>query len=96
MADQAVACLQHFVDKYNLLYVYPVNGSQHVRSGGQMGGTVHDLVLFSLCLMQCVTHTRARTHAHASLTVPIRGLFLVDPDPAALSIAAQAWNGCVL
>lgn len=46
--------LQHFVDKYNLLYVYPVNGSQHVRSGGQMGGTVHDLVLFSLCLMQCV------------------------------------------
>jgi hypothetical protein len=47
--------LQHFVDKYNLLYVYPVNGSQHVRSGGQMGGTVHDLVLFSLCLMQYVT-----------------------------------------
>ena len=44
--------LQHFVDKYNLLYVYPVNGSQHVRSGGQMGGTVHDLVLFSLCFMQ--------------------------------------------
>lgn len=43
---------KHFVDKYNLLYVYPVNGSQHVRSGGQMGGTVHDLVLFSLCLMQ--------------------------------------------
>lgn len=43
---------KHFVDKYNLLYVYPVNCSDHVRSGGQMGGTVHDMVLFSLCLMQ--------------------------------------------
>ena len=43
---------KHFVDKYNLLYVYPVGHSDHVRSGGQMGGTVHDMVLFSLCLMQ--------------------------------------------
>ena len=44
---------QHFVDKYNLLYVYPVDArAGHVRSGGQMGGTVHDMVLFSLCFMQ--------------------------------------------
>jgi hypothetical protein len=44
---------QHFVDKYNLLYVYPVDAQAgHVRSGGQMGGTVHDMVLFSLCFMQ--------------------------------------------
>jgi|EP01046_Picozoa_sp_COSAG06_P012780 hypothetical protein len=44
---------KHFVDKYNLLYVYPVDAKAgHVRSGGQMGGTVHDLVLFSLCFMQ--------------------------------------------
>jgi hypothetical protein len=41
------------VDKYNLLYVYPVDAQAgHVRSGGQMGGTVHDMVLFSLCFMQ--------------------------------------------
>eukprot|EP01043_Picozoa_sp_COSAG02_P027098 COSAG02_NODE_1582_length_11838_cov_3.471420_2_plen_160_part_00 len=48
-----VRCTQHFVDKYNLLYVYPVDAQAgHVRSGGQMGGTVHDMVLFSLCFMQ--------------------------------------------
>ena len=59
--------LQHFVDKYNLLYVYPVNGSQHVRSGGQMGGTVHDLVLFSLCLMQYVAAASSRNnYLHSS------------------------------
>lgn len=46
-------CVQHFVDKYNLLFVYPVDAQAgHVRSGGQMGGTVHDMVLFSLCFMQ--------------------------------------------
>jgi hypothetical protein len=44
---------KHFVDKFNMLYVYPTSaGSGHVRSGGQLSGTVYDMVLFVLCLMQ--------------------------------------------
>jgi hypothetical protein len=46
---------KHFVDKYNLLYVYPVDAKcGHVRSGGLLGATVHDIVLFTLCFFQLI------------------------------------------
>ena len=36
-----------------MLYVYPVSAAAgHINSGGQLAGTVHDLMLFSLCIMQ--------------------------------------------
>ena len=46
---------KHFVDKYNLLYVYPVDSkSGHVRAGGLLGATFYDLMLL-VCLSCCPT-----------------------------------------
>jgi hypothetical protein len=75
--------------RYNMLYVYPVDeASGHTRSGGQMAGTVHDMILFTLCLMQLgmASFFYIKEPDHFSVSA--------QPDPPSTTLLpTQQWSG---
>eukprot|EP01052_Picozoa_sp_SAG31_P034068 SAG31_NODE_3927_length_3746_cov_1.701124_2_plen_593_part_00 len=98
---------KHFVDKYNLLYVYPVDAkSGHVRAGGLLGATVHDMILFTLCfflLIMCAFFYAKEnyTAAHVVFWIMMGSLarlliFMRTPPPVATDIKFGDENRAVV